>query len=237
MVDEYNNVMEPWIEPIPTRFFNYIRNCLSSGVSKRHLAAKVLFIGIVIITFAQRKQLCEMKQKNTDLTLELAALQRDYTEQSGLLHEHQNLSNIYENQLALIKIIGEQIQHMDICYSQLESYSTRRISTTWRSEGDNEMMSRLAGYMGCERKLTPSYYLRIKDSFYERISSCKDFKSAQIELTLNGDYEKMKAEQQRNKHLPAKTCQFLCHLEEKQSNWISETIWIIITKLVYGLVY
>ena len=98
-------------------------------------------------------------------------------------------------------------------------------------------MSRLAGYLGCERKLTPSYYLRIKDSFYERINSCKDFKSVQIELTLNSDYEKMKAEQQHTKHLPAKTCQFLCHLEEKQSNWINETIWMIITKLVYSLVY
>ena len=47
----------------------------------------------------------------------------------------------------------------------------------------------------------------------------------------------MKVEQQRTKHLPTKTCQFLCNFEEKQSNWINETIWMIVAKFVHSLIY
>jgi len=241
-----NNVMEPWmIEPpaevayIPKQLFKCIRTiCVTFLISKAHLKVKLLCLAFVIIVFAQGMQLNKMKQKNTELTLELAALQRDYAEQTETLHEQQNLSKIYQGQLTLISMIGKQIDHMHTCYSKLQSYSTlRQIGATWRSEEDNKIMSRLADYLGCDRELSPSYYLRIKESFNKRINSCFDFKNVQIELALKGDYEKMKAEQQRTKHLPAKTCHFVCHLEEKQSNWFNEAIQMVIAKLFYSLVY
>jgi len=214
--------------PLLTQSLNCTRNCILWCISKRHLTIKLLVVALVII-LAQWK-------KNTELTLKLVSLQREHVEQSGLLNEHQNLTKIYHDHLAFIRIIGEQIEHMDKCYSHLESYS-KRIGATWRSEADSNMMVRLSKYLGCEKELSPSYYLRVKNSFHERINSCYNFKNVQIDLTIKGDYEKMKAEQQSAKHLPAKTCQFICNLEEQQSNADNnpETIWMFIAKLAYSL--
>ena len=202
--------------PLLTQSLNCIRKCILWCISKRHLTIKLLVVALVII-LTQWKKNTELTLELVSLRRELVSLQREHMEQSELLNEHQNLTKIYHDHLAFIRIIGEQIEHMDKCYSHLESYS-KRIGAAWRSEADSDMMVRLSKYLGCVKELSPSYYLRVKNSFHERIKSCYNFKNVQIDLTIKGDYEKMKAEQQSAKHLPAKTCQLIFNLEELQSN-------------------
>ena len=68
--------------------------------------------------------------------------------------------------------------------------------------------------MGCKNEIPSDHIIKIKDSFEECINLRLQAKKFQVALFINGDLDKMKAEQNKTKSLPVETCQFICGVEE-----------------------
>jgi len=154
-----------------------------------------------------------LQQSYAEQINRLQEIQYSYTEQSDRLQEIQYIVETYQNQADLINKIDRNIEKLEICYSWLETYCSIK-SKAFKSNRDYEKLERYTRYLGCKNELPADHIIKIKDSFEERINLRLQAKKFQVDLFINGDLDKMKAEQNKTKSLPVETCQFVCELEE-----------------------
>jgi len=192
------------------------------------------------LNLSQSESLSDMKQYNYYLRLNLDDLRQNITkEQQKTTELTQQLENVqqklleiqcivetYQNQADLINRIDGNIEKIEICYSWFEKYYRLKSKAAFKSNSDYEELDRYARYLTCKPEISEipeDHIIKIKDSFDERIELRLKAKKIQVDLFINGDLEKMKAEQNKtNSNLPIETCQFVCELLQ---SWGTQSTW------------
>ena len=209
--EHVNKTMTHQIEDLKLIYFEEKRN--NEQLTKELNTLKQLFSETVE---KNAQVIKEQNETNVEQSQQLQILQRNCTEQSERLRKKEYIATIYQNQLNMLKMINKQIKNMDQCYAFLETYCTLKQKGTSRTDLETIKMERFSGYLDCKNGISADYYHRIQDSFLKHISLILKFRAAQVDLTIQGDYEEMEAQQQTTKYAPAETCHFICELEEKE---------------------
>ena len=169
-------------------------------------------------------------------TQDLETLQQRHAEQSKQLDESQYIAVIYQRQLELLQTVSKAIKNMDICKLILERYCKliEKENSTQLNDDEKDEKQRLKDDLDCNDDVTVSadYHLRIRESFQEHVKNVLQFRQAQVNLMIAGNFQKMETEQQNSKNALAETCRFICDLPESdlksdKEETVFETGWKI----------
>jgi len=141
-------------------------------------------------------------------------LQARFDDQSEELNKSKYIAKIYKNHVELLNTVGKVIKSMYTCNLYLERYC-KLIEKENSSLNDDEKEEKksLERTLGCTG-ISAGYHLKIAKSFQDRFKNLLQFKEAQIDLMIAGDFDGMESEQEKSKKMPAETCRFICNLEE-----------------------
>lgn len=161
-----------------------------------------------------------IKEKETFIK-ELEDYKQKYTSQSALLHDANQQKKkfiIYEGHLRLIGSIDYRIKQMEMCKLQLQQYCSliENGKSSDKEEIKNEM-ERLLDYLECKTEISQDHFKKVKASYARLLNNVLMTKKNLTNLIIKGDFEKMKAAQNREKNLPSDNCHFICDLDVEDS--------------------